>query len=45
MNKYQFIIYHKNGSKRQTTVYAKSEDEAYDRIYENFSEIEYVDLF
>lgn len=43
MDKYSFIIEHTNGSTRQTTVYARSEDEAYDRIYENYSDIEYVE--
>ena len=45
MNKYTFILFLNDGTKRQITVYAKSEDDAYDRVYENYPDTKYVELF
>lgn len=44
MVKYKFAIEHTNGSTRNTTIYANSEDEAYDKIYEKFSDISSLTL-
>lgn len=45
MNQYTFILFLKDGTKRQTTVYARSEDDAYDRVYEHYPNTKYIELF